>query len=42
MKAPERLVNARRQAALLRLLVRHALVKFGRDNGLFLAGGLAR
>ncbi|HEU4506132.1 MAG TPA: YihY/virulence factor BrkB family protein, partial [Nitrospira sp.] len=37
----ERLVNARRQAALLRLLVRHALVKFGRDNGLFLAGGLA-
>jgi membrane protein len=35
------LVKARRQGALVGLLVRHALAKFGRDNGLFLAGGLA-
>lgn len=41
MNAAQWRVTARRQAALLGLLVRHALAKFGRDNGLFLAGGLA-
>lgn len=41
MKAARWFMTARRQAASLRLLLRRTLAKFGRDNGLFLAGGLA-